>query len=136
MLNGGLCSARTTLPAWQYAAPYELVPIMLCMLRCLQGDVLCAVVLRSSMRQCMVPRWLITCYAVHAAQGDVLCAEVLWSSMRQGVVAGGASRLLACLIHKVVPLAATHSMVRRWVCTYMCAALWAVACFLLRTAYA
>lgn len=46
-------------------------------------------------------------------QGDVLCAEILWSSMRSP--SGAPSRLLACLMHKVVPLAATYSMLRRWV---------------------
>lgn len=45
-------------------------------------------------------------------QGDVLCAEVLWSSMRPGAGGGGKSRLLACLVHKVAPIAATYSMVR------------------------
>jgi hypothetical protein len=72
------------------------------------------------------------------SQGDVLCAEILWSSMRAGAAAGSAaamtggapaiasspgaaaaaaasSRLLACLIHKVVPLTNTYSMLRRWV---------------------
>ncbi|GAB4822692.1 hypothetical protein N2152v2_009738 [Parachlorella kessleri] len=52
-----------------------------------------------------------------SGQGDVLCAEVLWSAMRQGVVAGAdcpvPSRLVACLIHKVVPLGATYSMLLR-----------------------
>ena len=36
-------------------------------------------------------------------QGDMLCAEILWSSMRQNLPAGGRSRLLCCLMHKVVP---------------------------------
>ncbi|KAI7837292.1 hypothetical protein COHA_008906 [Chlorella ohadii] len=45
-------------------------------------------------------------------QGDVLCAEILWSSMRQNLPPGERSRLLCCLMHKVVPTASTYSMLR------------------------
>ena len=43
-------------------------------------------------------------------QGDVLAAEILWTQMREGV---GPSRLLGCLLLKVVPLKATCSMLLR-----------------------
>lgn len=33
----------------------------------------------------------------------MLCAEILWSSMRQNLPPGERSRLLCCLMHKVVP---------------------------------
>jgi hypothetical protein len=39
-------------------------------------------------------------------QGDLLCAEILWSSMRQNLPPGQRSRLLGCLMHKVVPTGA------------------------------
>lgn len=42
----------------------------------------------------------------------MLCAEILWSSMRQSLAPGERSRLLCCLMHKVVPTAATYSMLR------------------------
>jgi hypothetical protein len=50
-------------------------------------------------------------------QGDVLCAEILWSSMRQNLPAGERSRLLSCLMHKVVPTGeadAGSTAVQRW----------------------
>ncbi|EFN58086.1 expressed protein [Chlorella variabilis] len=45
-------------------------------------------------------------------QGDLLCAEILWSSMRQNLPPGQRSRLLACLMHKVVPTGHSYSMLR------------------------
>lgn len=36
----------------------------------------------------------------------MLCAEILWSSMRQALPPGERSRLLCCLMHKVVPTGA------------------------------
>jgi hypothetical protein len=39
-------------------------------------------------------------------QGDLLCSEILWSSMRQNLPPGQRSRLLSCLMHKVVPTGA------------------------------
>ena len=51
-------------------------------------------------------------YVGDNGQGDVLCAEILYSSARHAA-APRPSQLLACFIHRVVPPAATMSMLRR-----------------------